>query len=173
MSGQGRIPLASVRLATNGQSQAMEATSTGSGMPLRVNVRRPTSRKLCLAPSRLETESAMDRAEDRAAGRDATTLERSDHTVDRTAPRALPLQHPSAKDVGVFDYGLRVGYSALLGIYAIGTGDPVFMVVNFGAAVLSLAVAIVAFTMKKQHGESRGGSNEGKGQARAQPAGGR
>ena len=83
------------------------------------------------------------------------------------------LQHHSAKDVGVFDYGLRVGYSALLGIYAIGTGDPVFMVVNFGAALLSLAVAIAAFTMKKEHGEGGGGSNEGKGQARPQPAGGR
>ena len=75
--------------------------------------------------------------------------------------------------MGVFDYGLRVGYSALLGIYAIGTGDPVFMVVNFGAALLSLAVAIAAFTMKKEHGEGGGGSNEGKGQARPQPAGGR
>src|ERR1043166_3910497 len=77
------------------------------------------------------------------------------------------LQHHSAKDVGVFDYGLRVAYSSLLGIYAIGTGDPVFTVVNFGAALLSLAVAIAAFTMKKEHGQGGGGSNEGKGQARA------
>src|SRR2546430_12664939 len=83
------------------------------------------------------------------------------------------LQHHSAKDVGVFDYGLRVAYSALLGIYAIGTGDVVFMVVNFVAALLSLAVAIAAFTMKKEHGEGGGGSSEDKGQARAQPAGGR
>ena len=37
---------------------------------------------------------------------------------------------------------VRVAYSVLLGIYAIGTGDLVFMVVNFGAAVLSLAVAV-------------------------------
>ena len=57
------------------------------------------------------------------------------------------LQHHSAKDVGVFDYGLRVAYSALLGIYAIGTGDVVFMVVNFGAALLSLAVAIAALAV--------------------------
>jgi hypothetical protein len=83
------------------------------------------------------------------------------------------LQHHSAKDVPVFDYGLRVGYSVLLGIYAIGTGDPVLMVVNFGAAHLSLAVAIAAFTMKKEHGDGGGGSNEGEGQAQAQPAAGR
>ncbi len=81
------------------------------------------------------------------------------------------LQHHSAKDVGVFDYGLRVAYSALLGIYAIGTGDVVFMVVNFGAALLSLAVAIAAFTMKREHGENGGGSDEGTGRAQAQPAG--
>ena len=83
------------------------------------------------------------------------------------------LQHRSAKDVGVFDYGLRVAYSSLLGIYAIGTSDPVFMVVNFGAALLSLAVAIAAFTMKKEHGEGGGGSSEGEGQALTQPAEGR
>jgi len=80
------------------------------------------------------------------------------------------LQHHSAKDVGVFDYGLRVAYSSLLGIYAIGTGDPVFMVVNFGAALLSLAVAIAAFTMKKEHGEGGGGSSEDKGQEAAMAA---
>ncbi len=34
----------------------MEATSTGSGMPFRAKVRLPTSRKLCLASWRLETE---------------------------------------------------------------------------------------------------------------------
>src|SRR5437868_10195481 len=80
------------------------------------------------------------------------------------------LQHHSAKDVGVFDYGLRVGYSALLGIYAIGTGDPVFMVVNFGAALLSLAVAVAAFTLKKEQGDGGGGPNAGRGQARPAPA---
>jgi hypothetical protein len=81
------------------------------------------------------------------------------------------LQHHSAKDVGVFDYAVRVAYSVLLGIYAIGTGDAVFMVVNFGAALLSLAVAIAAYVMKRQRGEDGGESSEGK--AQAQPAGGR
>ena len=79
------------------------------------------------------------------------------------------LQHHSAKDVGVFDYGLRVAYSVLLGIYAIGTGDLVFMVVNFGAAVLSLAVAAAAYVMKKQQGEG----GQGRGGRNAQPAPGR
>jgi hypothetical protein len=83
------------------------------------------------------------------------------------------LQHHSAKDVGVFDYALRVGYSVLLGIYAIGTGDVVFLVVNFGAALLSLAVAAAAFTMKKEHPEGGDNSKHGEGRARAQPAGGR
>jgi len=87
------------------------------------------------------------------------------------------LQHHSAKDVGVFDYGLRVVYSVLLGIYAIGTGDLVFMVVNFGAAILSLAVAGAAFVMKKEHGE--GGQGQGQDQRgpsreqKPQPAAGR
>jgi hypothetical protein len=72
------------------------------------------------------------------------------------------LQHHSAKDVGVFDYGIRVAYSVLLGIYAIGTGDLVFMVVNFGAAILSAAVAAAAFFMKQhneggEEGEDKGG----------------
>src|SRR5947207_13410420 len=83
------------------------------------------------------------------------------------------LQHRSATDVGVFDYGLRVAYSSLLGIYAIATGDPVFMVLNFGAALLSLAVASAAFTMQKEHGEGGGASSEREGQARTQPANGR
>ena len=61
------------------------------------------------------------------------------------------LQHHSAKDVGVLDYGIRVAYSVLLGIYAIGTGDLVFVVVNFGAAILSLAVAGAAFGMKEEN----------------------
>ena len=81
------------------------------------------------------------------------------------------LQHQSAKDVGVFDYGLRVAYSVLLGIYAIGTGDLVFMVVNFGASLLSLAVAAAAFTMKKEHPDGRGGTRGGDGRPEAQPAG--
>jgi len=71
------------------------------------------------------------------------------------------LQHHSAKDVGVFDYGVRVAYSVLLGIYAIGTGDLVFVVVNFGAALLSLAVAAAAFRMKQEHGEGGQAQSQG------------
>jgi hypothetical protein len=81
------------------------------------------------------------------------------------------LQHHSAKDVGVFDYGLRVAYSVLLGIYAIGTGDLVFMVVNFGAALLSLAVAVAAFLMKREHGETGSGTGQGQGGQRPESAG--
>jgi len=58
------------------------------------------------------------------------------------------LQHQSAKDVSVWDYALRVGYSVLLGAYSIGIGDLVFVVVNFGAAILSLAVAVASWRMK-------------------------
>ena len=65
------------------------------------------------------------------------------------------LQHQSAKDVGILDYGIRVAYSILLGIYAIGTGDAVFVVVNFGAALLSAAVAAAAFFMKEKQGGQR------------------
>jgi len=61
------------------------------------------------------------------------------------------LQHQSAKDVGVFDYAVRVAYSVLLGVYAIGTGDVIFVVVNFGAAVLSAAVTAAAHVMKEKH----------------------
>src|SRR5438093_3520742 len=68
------------------------------------------------------------------------------------------LQHHSAKDVGVFDYGLRVAYSTLLGGYASGTGDQVFVVVNFGAALLSLAVAAAAFAVKRERGAAAGGA---------------
>jgi lipid-A-disaccharide synthase-like uncharacterized protein len=75
------------------------------------------------------------------------------------------LQHQSAKDVGVFDYALRVASSGLLGIYAIGTGDLVFVVVNFGGAILSLAVASAAFAMKKEHGDLGHPGSPAKGQA--------
>lgn len=78
------------------------------------------------------------------------------------------LQHHSARDVGVLDYGIRVAYSVLLGIYAIGTGDPVFVVVNFGAAVLSAAVAAAAFFMKKEGGDQANrGRRQGEAQARS------
>jgi lipid-A-disaccharide synthase-like uncharacterized protein len=59
------------------------------------------------------------------------------------------LQRQSAEDVSAWDYALRVGYSVLLGIYSIGIGDPVFVTVNFGAAVLSLAVAIASRRMQE------------------------
>jgi len=62
----------------------------------------------------------------------------------------LILAKGSARDVSVFDYVLRVGYSILLGIYAIGTGDLVFVVVNFGAALLSAGVA-VASEVTREH----------------------
>ena len=42
----------------------------------------------------------------------------------------LILAKGSARDVSVFDYVLRVGYSVLLGVYAVGTRDLVFTVVN-------------------------------------------
>src|SRR5579859_4539640 len=65
------------------------------------------------------------------------------------------VQHRSAKDVGVFDYAVRVAYSVLLGVYAIGTGDVVFVVVNFGAAILSAVVTAAAFFMKGKHDSGR------------------
>ena len=67
------------------------------------------------------------------------------------------LQHHSAKDVGVLDYAIRVAYSILLGIYAIGTGDLVFVIVNLGAAMLSAGVAAMAWRMKK---ENEGGQQD-------------
>jgi len=60
------------------------------------------------------------------------------------------LRRHSAEDVSVWDYALRVGYSVLLGIYSIGIGDVVFVIVNFGAAVLSLAVAIASRFMQER-----------------------
>jgi hypothetical protein len=60
------------------------------------------------------------------------------------------LAHHSAKDVSAVDYALRVGYSTLLGIYSTGIGDLVFVIVNFGAALLSLAVALASFRMQKR-----------------------
>ena len=62
------------------------------------------------------------------------------------------VQRQSAEDVSAWDYVLRVGYSTLLGIYSIGIGDLVFVIVNFGAALLSLAVAIASRRMQEQRG---------------------
>jgi hypothetical protein len=64
------------------------------------------------------------------------------------------LQHHSAEDVSVWDYVLRVGYSVLLGIYSIGIGDVVFIVVNFGAAAVSLAVAVTSHVMQDRKQQS-------------------
>jgi hypothetical protein len=62
------------------------------------------------------------------------------------------LERKSAEDVSAWDYALRVGYSLLLGVYSIGIGDLVFVIVNFGAAALSLAVAIASRRMQEQPG---------------------
>ena len=61
------------------------------------------------------------------------------------------LTKQEAKDVSVFDYIVRVVYSVLLGIYSIGLREPVFIVVNFGAAVLSTAVAVAARIEQRRH----------------------
>lgn len=68
----------------------------------------------------------------------------------------LILARHSAADVSVFDYALRVAYSVLLGIYAVGKSDLVFIVMNFGAAVLSLAVAIASRLTQEDHDQGAG-----------------
>lgn len=61
-----------------------------------------------------------------------------------------------AKDISVFDYGVRVAYSVLLGIYSVGIQNVLFVIVNVGAALLSLAVAASAMRMKRErHGGRR------------------
>jgi hypothetical protein len=52
-------------------------------------------------------------------------------------------------------YGIRVAYSVLPGVYASGTGDVVFVVVDFGAALLSAAVAVAAFVMREMRDDRR------------------
>ena len=64
----------------------------------------------------------------------------------------LILAKGSARDVSVFDYALRVGYSLLLGVYAVGTRELVFTVVNFAAALLSAAVAVASKITKDRNG---------------------
>ena len=59
-----------------------------------------------------------------------------------------------AKDISIFDYGVRVVYSVLLGVYSIGIQNVVFVVVNFGAALLSAAVALSAIRMKRERGST-------------------
>jgi hypothetical protein len=67
--------------------------------------------------------------------------------------RIILAQH-EAKSVSVFDYAVRVVYSVLLGIYSVGISNAVFVVVNFGAAILSALVAGSAFFMKKENSRS-------------------
>lgn len=57
----------------------------------------------------------------------------------------------TAKDISLFDYAVRVVYSILLGIYSIAIGNVVFVVVNFGAALLSACVAGLGLYMKVRH----------------------
>jgi len=59
-----------------------------------------------------------------------------------------------AKDVSVFDYVVRIVYSALLGIYSVAIGNTLFVLVNFAAALLSAGVAAAALFMKKERGEA-------------------
>ena len=63
------------------------------------------------------------------------------------------LQKQEAKDISLFDYGVRVVYSVLLGVYSVGIGNLVFVVVNFGAALLSAAVAVTGALMKRKESE--------------------
>ena len=63
------------------------------------------------------------------------------------------LQKQEAKDISLFDYGVRVVYSVLLGVYSVGIGNLVFVVVNFGAALLSAAVAVAGALMKRKESE--------------------
>jgi len=60
------------------------------------------------------------------------------------------LTKQEAKDVSVFDYSMRVAYSVLLGVYSIGISNPIFIAVNFGAAILSALVAIAAIRIKRE-----------------------
>jgi hypothetical protein len=62
------------------------------------------------------------------------------------------LQKQEAKDISIFDYAVRVAYSVLLGLYSIAIGNIVFVVVNFGAAILSAGVATAALFMKRKKG---------------------
>lgn len=54
-----------------------------------------------------------------------------------------------AKDVSVFDYAVRVVYSILLGVYSMGVHNTVFILSNFGAAILSLGVTGACIVFRK------------------------
>ena len=58
--------------------------------------------------------------------------------------RVILTKH-EAKDVSTFDYLVRVVYSLLLGVYSVGMRERLFIVVNFGAALLSGGVAFAAW----------------------------
>jgi hypothetical protein len=64
----------------------------------------------------------------------------------------LAKQH--ARDISVLDYAIRTAYSLLLGVYSIGIQNVVFVIVNFGAALLSAGVAIAAVMMKRKDQQS-------------------
>jgi hypothetical protein len=53
-----------------------------------------------------------------------------------------------AKDISVLDYGVRVVYPILLGIYSLNIANVLLLIGNFGAALLSTAVAVAAVSMK-------------------------
>lgn len=59
-----------------------------------------------------------------------------------------------ARSVSIFDYVVRVVYSVLLGVYSLGISNVVFVVVNFGAAILSACVAASALFMKRANGRA-------------------
>jgi hypothetical protein len=61
------------------------------------------------------------------------------------------LRKKEAKDISLFDYAARIVYSILLGVYSIGIGNGVFVVVNFGAALLSAFVLGAALMMKRKN----------------------
>ena len=65
------------------------------------------------------------------------------------------LRKHRAKDVSTFDYAVRTVYSLLLGVYSIGIANLVFVVVNFGAALLSAAVMVAALRIKKENRSAR------------------
>jgi len=54
----------------------------------------------------------------------------------------------------VFDYVVRVVYSILLGVYSLNISNLLFVVVNFGAALLSAGVAAAAVFMKRKRAET-------------------
>lgn len=54
----------------------------------------------------------------------------------------------------MFDYVVRVVYSILLGVYSLNISNLLFVLVNFGAALLSAGVAAAAVFMKRKRAET-------------------